>query len=144
MLTDLQCRKAKAAEKDYKLSDAHGLYLFVTKTGFRSWRWKYRFAGKEKRLVLGRYPDMNLSAAREARQNAARLLKSGIDPALQAKQLAAIRLEEAETRSEEHTSELQSLMRNSYAVFCLKKKKKTTLNATPTTVLQPAKQLIHT
>src|SRR3546814_4398284 len=29
-----------------------------------------------------------------------------------------------ETRSEEHTSELQSLMRISYAVFCLKKKKK--------------------
>src|SRR3546814_8881836 len=29
-------------------------------------------------------------------------------------------------RSEEHTSELQSLMRNSYAVFCLKKKKHTT------------------
>src|SRR3546814_10049582 len=31
-------------------------------------------------------------------------------------------------RSEEHTSELQSLMRISYAVFCLKKKKKTTHN----------------
>src|SRR3546814_10209360 len=30
---------------------------------------------------------------------------------------------EAAVRSEEHTSELQSLMRNSYAVFCLKKKK---------------------
>src|SRR3546814_4395202 len=30
---------------------------------------------------------------------------------------------ELRTRSEEHTSELQSLMRNSYAVFCLKKKK---------------------
>src|SRR3546814_6019814 len=30
----------------------------------------------------------------------------------------------ARGRSEEHTSELQSLMRNSYAVFCLKKKKK--------------------
>src|SRR3546814_10170903 len=29
----------------------------------------------------------------------------------------------ADDRSEEHTSELQSLMRNSYAVFCLKKKK---------------------
>src|SRR3546814_8795662 len=29
-------------------------------------------------------------------------------------------------RSEEHTSELQSLMRNSYAVFCLKKKKHNT------------------
>src|SRR3546814_1215088 len=32
----------------------------------------------------------------------------------------------AGSRSEEHTSELQSLMRNSYAVFCLKKKKKQT------------------
>src|SRR3546814_5128157 len=31
-------------------------------------------------------------------------------------------------RSEEHTSELQSLMRISYAVFCLKKKKKTSTN----------------
>src|SRR3546814_4593513 len=31
------------------------------------------------------------------------------------------------TRSEEHTSELQSLMRISYAVFCLKKKKTTTI-----------------
>src|SRR3546814_9795095 len=31
-------------------------------------------------------------------------------------------------RSEEHTSELQSLMRISYAVFCLKKKKKTSYN----------------
>src|SRR3546814_5597874 len=33
----------------------------------------------------------------------------------------------AENRSEEHTSELQSLMRISYAVFCLKKKKKVNL-----------------
>src|SRR3546814_1909713 len=35
---------------------------------------------------------------------------------------------EARERSEEHTSELQSLMRNSYAVFCLKKKKTTRMN----------------
>src|SRR3546814_2672246 len=33
-------------------------------------------------------------------------------------------------RSEEHTSELQSLMRISYAVFCLKKKTKTTIHRT--------------
>src|SRR3546814_7306978 len=35
-------------------------------------------------------------------------------------------------RSEEHTSELQSLMRISYAVFCLKKKTKNTTNRTTT------------
>src|SRR3546814_4362214 len=39
-------------------------------------------------------------------------------------------------RSEEHTSELQSLMRNSYAVFCLKKKKRTLMNSST----QPASQ----
>src|SRR3546814_10038715 len=36
------------------------------------------------------------------------------------------RTQVTEARSEEHTSELQSLMRNSYAVFCLKKKKERT------------------
>src|SRR3546814_10576002 len=42
--------------------------------------------------------------------------------------LSSSRLEDA--RSEEHTSELQSLMRISYAVFCLKKKKQHTTNLT--------------
>src|SRR3546814_2550208 len=41
-----------------------------------------------------------------------------------------------ETRSEEHTSELQSLMRISYAVFCLKKKNNTTKNNSSTTHIQ--------
>src|SRR3546814_4495516 len=36
------------------------------------------------------------------------------------------------SRSEEHTSELQSLMRISYAVFCLKKKKKNTMTVNKT------------
>src|SRR3546814_6456098 len=39
-------------------------------------------------------------------------------------------------RSEEHTSELQSLMRISYAVFCLKKKKHTEINKTRHTIIQ--------
>src|SRR3546814_1238872 len=40
------------------------------------------------------------------------------------------------TRSEEHTSELQSLMRISYAVFCLKKKKKKQHATTPCAILR--------
>src|SRR3546814_5602847 len=43
-------------------------------------------------------------------------------------------------RSEEHTSELQSLMRNSYAVFCLKKNKKDT---TITYTDEPSHQLTY-
>src|SRR3546814_9955780 len=50
-------------------------------------------------------------------------------PLLEIEDHRAVRLDradavEARNRSEEHTSELQSLMRISYAVFCLKKKKK--------------------
>src|SRR3546814_7212884 len=41
----------------------------------------------------------------------------------EAARLAGYVRRQAAARSEEHTSELQSLMRNSYAVFCLKKKK---------------------
>src|SRR3546814_7928877 len=43
-----------------------------------------------------------------------------------AKHAVALSAADAPPRSEEHTSELQSLMRISYAVFCLKKKKTTT------------------
>src|SRR3546814_9248819 len=48
-------------------------------------------------------------------------------------------LQAAHRRSEEHTSELQSLMRISYAVFCLKKKKKQTINNTYFTILHKEK-----
>src|SRR3546814_8136058 len=41
-----------------------------------------------------------------------------------ARSLSGARSDSAQPRSEEHTSELQSLMRISYAVFCLKKKTK--------------------
>src|SRR3546814_5232328 len=42
----------------------------------------------------------------------------------------------SDARSEEHTSELQSLMRISYAVFCLKKKTQKTTNKTNITIIE--------
>src|SRR3546814_10789923 len=51
---------------------------------------------------------------------------SGLDRDVQERH--RVRFREARARSEEHTSELQSLMRISYAVFCLKKKKNTKQN----------------
>jgi len=57
-LTDIQVKTAKPKDKDYKLGDAGGLYLFVTVAGGKLWRFKYRFEGKEKRLSLGAYPDV--------------------------------------------------------------------------------------
>lgn len=91
MLTDMACRRAKAAERDYKLADGLGLYLFVTTSGFRSWRMKYRVDGKEKRLTFGGYPETSLTRARELRDEARRQLKDGFDPAVLRKQRAAER-----------------------------------------------------
>src|SRR3546814_11473773 len=51
------------------------------------------------------------------------VIRSGGHPGRRATTAVARRARRAGSRSEEHTSELQSLMRISYAVFCLKKKK---------------------
>jgi hypothetical protein len=81
MLTDSACKKATAKEKPYKLSDFGGLYLEVMPSGSKYWRYKYRYNTKEKRLALGTYPFVSLVQAREARDDARRLLKNNIDPA---------------------------------------------------------------
>ncbi|MDR0715841.1 MAG: integrase arm-type DNA-binding domain-containing protein, partial [Azoarcus sp.] len=79
-LTDTAIRAAKPADKPRKLSDAGGLYLLVTPTGGKLWRMKYRFAGKEKTLSIGKYPDVPLKDARGRRDEARRMLASGSDP----------------------------------------------------------------
>lgn len=79
-LSDPAIKKAKPADKPYKLSDEKGLFLLITPTGGKWWRLKYRFAGKEKLLALGTYPDVNLARARKKRDEARYLLDEGIDP----------------------------------------------------------------
>ncbi len=83
MLTDLKVRTAKPRDRDYKLTDSGGLYLYVTTKGYRSWRMKYRFGGKEKTLTFGPYPEVPLSEARDRRDAARRLLRDFRDPAIE-------------------------------------------------------------
>ena len=56
--------------KPFKLFDGGGLHLEVNPAGGKWWRWKYRFAGKAKRLSFGVYPDVSLKAARDKRDDA--------------------------------------------------------------------------
>lgn len=81
-LTDTACKKATCPEGrlSVRLADEKALYLEVTAAGGKYWRWKYRHGGKEKRLALGVYPDVSLAQAREARDDARKLLKDGTDP----------------------------------------------------------------
>jgi hypothetical protein len=62
-LTEVQVRAAKAKPSSYKLFDEGGLILLVRPSGGKLWRLKYRFAGKEQQLSIGRYPDTGLGMA---------------------------------------------------------------------------------
>lgn len=79
-LTDVKVRNAKPGEKQVKLSDGDGMYLLITPQGGKCWRLKYRFAGKEKVLALGTYPEVSLAEAREKKEAARKLLANNIDP----------------------------------------------------------------
>ena len=82
-LTDTAIRRSKPAEKPYKLSDQHGLFLLVQPKGGRLWRYGYRFNGKQRLLALGQYPVISLAEAREKHMEARRQVAEGIDPAVQ-------------------------------------------------------------
>ena len=79
-LTATAVKNVKASGKTQRLFDGGGLYLEVSPTGGKWWRFKYRFAGKEKRISLGVYPDVSLKDARDRKDEARRLLANDIDP----------------------------------------------------------------
>ncbi len=94
-LTVIQIKALKAIDKPKKSSDGGGLYLFVQPdkitrnenddkdtitAGGKYWRLAYRFDGKQKTLALGVYPAVSLADAREKREDALKLLRSGSDP----------------------------------------------------------------
>lgn len=81
-LTDMQIRTAKPGARVVKLSDGGGLQLWIMPDGAKRWRLAYRLAGAQKTLAVGVYPATGLREAREAREEAKRLLGEGQDPAL--------------------------------------------------------------
>lgn len=79
-LTDLDVKRAKAQDKQATLFDGGGLFLLVTPSGGKLWRFKYRFGGKERLLSFGAYPTVTLADARTRRDDAKKLLANGVDP----------------------------------------------------------------
>jgi len=80
-LTDMEIRTAKPGARLVKLSDGGGLQLWIMPDGAKRWRFAYRLGGAQKLLAIGVYPATGLREAREARDDAKRLLADGQDPA---------------------------------------------------------------
>ncbi|CAM3059208.1 tyrosine-type recombinase/integrase [Dichelobacter nodosus] len=78
-LRELIVRQAKLPKKAKKLFDGGGLFLYLTPSG-KYWYYRYRFAGKDKVMPLGKYPHMNLKEARIAHIEAKIKLSNGCDP----------------------------------------------------------------
>ena len=82
MLTPAAVKAARPQPRAYKLFDAGGLFLFIAPTGLKSWRVKYRRAGREQLLTIGRFPEISLPEARQRRDEARARLAAGGDPAV--------------------------------------------------------------
>ncbi len=85
-LTDAQIKglKPKAGMR-YSKADGNGLLLDITPGGVRSWVYRYRLNGKREKLVLGRYPDLSLKAARTRRDEESAKVAKGASPAMEKK-----------------------------------------------------------
>ncbi len=118
VLNEAKIRAARPKERAYKLFDERGLFMLVTPTGGRLWRFRYRLCGAEKLLTLGAYPDVPLKRAREKRDDARKLVADGVDPsakrqaekALQADTFEAIAREWLELQSKSLAAETMEIL----------------------------------
>src|SRR5215475_2266138 len=82
MLTDAAVRKAKPNPgKRIEVHDGRGLYLVIQSSGAKSWAYRYRVAGKSRKLTLGTFPTIDLAKARSLCSAALLKTKAGGDPA---------------------------------------------------------------
>ncbi|MGA8732029.1 MAG: integrase arm-type DNA-binding domain-containing protein [Terracidiphilus sp.] len=98
MLTAAEINGAKVRVEEgqaraYKMFDQGGLYLHVTETGSKLWRYQFRLNGKQSIASLGRYPVMSLAGARDAHRDAQKLVAEGINPTTERK--ASVEAEKA-------------------------------------------------
>ena len=97
-LKDMEIRAFQPSATPYKRADSGGLYIEVFPNGSKLWRWKFRVAGKEKRLALGAYPTVSLKSARDRRDAERAKLDKGVDPAIDRKRgKAAAKISSANT-----------------------------------------------
>jgi len=80
-LNDTRIRALKRSQEVGRYTDSGGLVLDVKPSGALLWRYRYRIGGKENLYAIGAYPEVSLKEAREARDDARKLVKQGIHPA---------------------------------------------------------------
>ena len=79
-LTTTEVKSYKPQSKMYKKPDGKGLWLLIKPNGTKSWRYDFRYGGKNLSMSFGIYPEIGLKEAREKREEARELLSNNINP----------------------------------------------------------------
>lgn len=110
-LSDVQVRNAKPKDKDYRLTDGDGLYLFCHTSGGKLWRFDYRYNNTRKTLAFGAYPAITLADARQRREDARKLLANSVDPSEVKKAHKA----EIQTQADQNANTFEKVAREWFA-----------------------------
>lgn len=109
MLTVLEVKAAKPKDKPYKLTDGKGLFLHVSTSGKKTWRYRYEVAGTESTYVLGEYPVVSLEHARLERIKLREMVKAGINPTTNRRQEKEAVILEQEKAKESKENSFESI-----------------------------------
>lgn len=89
----IDAAKPDASRREIPDPALSGLYLVIQPSGVKSWALRYRYAGKPKKLTLGRWPVMGLADARAAASDAIEVVEHGNDPSAAKRRTKAARME---------------------------------------------------
>ena len=78
----LQTQKIKGAKERARLRDGNGLWLNVSKSGKKTWVFRWATGGKAREIELGSYPSISLLRAREISSDCREMVANGLDPKL--------------------------------------------------------------
>lgn len=84
----------------YWIKDGGSLFLFVTPTGGKLWRYRYRLGGKPAIYAIGKYPEVSLEAARNERDRARELVKKGVHPVVEKRISISTQIEKGDSTYE--------------------------------------------
>jgi hypothetical protein len=81
-LNEKTVREAENLGRDYQIfdTDVRGFSITIYPSGNRAFTLDYRIAGRQRRMVIGRWPEWNTVAARERAKELRRDIDEGIDP----------------------------------------------------------------
>lgn len=130
VLTTLQIKSAKPAERAFKLADTGGLFLLVQPNGSKLWRYKFRLNGVEGLQALGAFPEVKLADARHAHVDSRKLVAKGIHP--------------VQARRDERESRVQAELhrvKGSFDAVCADWNAATGADLRPATVLQRNREI---